>query len=412
MGLLKMPNEVLFLSAIKLGIVDVGALCQVNRFFHNLITPILYREYSDVCLQRAARHGFKGRQKDFIRVLLEKKALDSIEACPLLVLALDSGQEEVALMLLDLYTNTQAQDHQGYTPLMAAAKYGNLEVFGRLIQKDDMRLTAEDNNGWTALTLAARGGHTKVVHEILAMLKNTNEMDGNNRTALLVAAASGQIHTVQALVARSDVDFDQHDVYGCSALCYAEENGRDQIIAMLLEIRRFEPSTDDLNCALLCSTSQGHASVVKRLIELDFEGMNAGTSLVKAACLGHPSVIAVLLPNLTTELDEYGPHALCWAVSKGDMAVVELLLANQSNGSNTPVNGQTLISVVVFEETGTATFFLASDRSPSAIQSAVKERPDNPISQTYQNFVQQVLEVFLQYGTIRLTLTSRTKMVG
>lgn len=73
---------------------------------------------------------------------------------------------ETAEFLLRHGANIESVDVYGETPLMWAAKHGNVEVVKTLI-KNGARLNRHDHAKWTALELAQFFGHTNVV-ELLA----------------------------------------------------------------------------------------------------------------------------------------------------------------------------------------------------------------------------------------------------
>ena len=70
-------------------------------------------------------------------------------------------------VLLASGVNPNAQDGDGYTPLMWAAGGGREEVVALLLGQPNINLEARNVSGRTALLVAARNGHLSVVKLLL-----------------------------------------------------------------------------------------------------------------------------------------------------------------------------------------------------------------------------------------------------
>ena len=79
--------------------------------------------------------------------------------------------------------DVNASDHEGATPLMAAAFAGHAEVVRSLLHKG-ANVNAVDKDGHTALMCAAVAGHVKVVEVLLDAGADVNARDSKGRTAL------------------------------------------------------------------------------------------------------------------------------------------------------------------------------------------------------------------------------------
>ena len=91
-----------------------------------------------------------------------------------------------------------ARDNNGFTPLIAAAYYGNAPIVKYLCDKG-ADLNIQDDDGWTALIYAAYYQFEQVVRVLLMY----------------------------------NPDVDTVNKYGYSALSYAEQNGNKKIAKML-----------------------------------------------------------------------------------------------------------------------------------------------------------------------------------
>ena len=89
--------------------------------------------------------------------------------------------------------NPNAQNGDGYTPLMWAAGGGREEVVALLLGQPAINLEARDQEGRTALLLAAEEGHQGVVEQLLAGGANSAVMDTEGRTLLWWAQENGWV---------------------------------------------------------------------------------------------------------------------------------------------------------------------------------------------------------------------------
>ena len=79
-----------------------------------------------------------------------------------LILAVEIGDTDAMMILLNKGVNINRTNHEGYTPLMAAAESGRARVVEVLLDRG-AEPEAKDYKGKTALMLAQKNGHTEVV---------------------------------------------------------------------------------------------------------------------------------------------------------------------------------------------------------------------------------------------------------
>jgi len=129
--------------------------------------------------------------------------------------------------------DTEVRDAGGFTPLLLAARYNQLEVLQVLLQhgaRTDARAPLDADLGHdnvelgSCVHLAAESGH---VH-VLKFLVTAAALDADERTcgvqevtALQLAARLGRADVVRFLAARADVDVDARDARGMTALHHA-----------------------------------------------------------------------------------------------------------------------------------------------------------------------------------------------
>ncbi|KAL2056944.1 hypothetical protein ABVK25_002683 [Lepraria finkii] len=80
-------------------------------------------------------------------------------------------------------------------------------------------------------------GHKKFMEALLAAGAEVDSKDGNGRTAMSYAAASGPELSKVLLGAGVDVNVDAVDGEGKIAVDYARKNGHESLVQLLLEYR-------------------------------------------------------------------------------------------------------------------------------------------------------------------------------
>ncbi|KAL3460330.1 ankyrin repeat-containing domain protein [Aspergillus heterothallicus] len=218
---------------------DISALSQTCRLFYACFDIYLYqydfKYHSRSALNWAARHGY------------DTVAAKSLAVGP--------------------YTE-EASELDGSTPLLLAARHGNVDIVKRLLLQDG-RVKLEAWNWWSG------------------------------RTALAEAAASGEAEIAKLLLERgASVGTTDRDY--CSPLLLAVQDGHDEVARVLLE----------------------HAAAVNA------RGKNLQTPLSSASGRGHLRCVDTLLQYGATvnSQDRYGRTELFYAVKNGHAVVVKRLL--------------------------------------------------------------------------------------
>ena len=138
-------------------------------------------------------------------------------------------------------SNVNVMDKNGHTPLMEAAKEGDLEGVKDLLRRGaDLELKSP--KGKTALHYAAANGHAQVVSELLRSGAEIDARDNEWHTPLMLAAIYGCNHTVQALV-NSGADVSARTLSGNTAMVYAENNCHPLALALLKKAQRSKEAT-------------------------------------------------------------------------------------------------------------------------------------------------------------------------
>ncbi|KAI5621465.1 DNA-binding protein RFXANK [Silurus asotus] len=114
-----------------------------------------------------------------------------------------------------------SQDERGFTALMWAAAFGEIEMVQFLLEKGaDPKTFARERE--SALSLASAGGYADIVQMLLQHNVDVNSYDWNGGTPLLYAVRGNHIKCVQALLLNgADITFEADSGYSPVALAIA-----------------------------------------------------------------------------------------------------------------------------------------------------------------------------------------------
>ena len=156
---------------------------------------------------------------------------ESYGRTPLLLVARETGNLEMARRLLDAGADVNAGDRFGSTPLELAAWRGFRDVVDLFLDRGATVPTAPEAAAGM-LSMAAERGLERLFR-ILSGRVAVPAGDGGG-TMLRAAAAGGSAEIVGILVGRG-LDVNARDGYGRTALHYAAENGRTEVVRLLLD---------------------------------------------------------------------------------------------------------------------------------------------------------------------------------
>ncbi|GMF20879.1 unnamed protein product [Phytophthora lilii] len=142
------------------------------------------------------------------------------------------GRADAARMQLRHGADTEICSAQGFTPLLLAARYNQLEVLQVLLQhgaRTDALAPLENDFGHgvelgTCVHFAAESGHVQILKFLMtAAALNADEYTRGSQgiTPLHLAARLGRADVVRFLVARTDVDVNARDARGMTPLHHA-----------------------------------------------------------------------------------------------------------------------------------------------------------------------------------------------
>lgn len=148
-----------------------------------------------------------------------------------LVLAARKGNLEIVKLLIAAKADVNFRASGDETPLMAAAGHGHLEVTQYLVSQR-AEVNRKVSGDGTALLVAARGGHLPVVQYLVDQGAEVNAQVGGDGTPLICAARSGRYAVAKFLLEKGADPFQVSpgDEY---AMYHARVNGDKKMIQLL-----------------------------------------------------------------------------------------------------------------------------------------------------------------------------------
>jgi ankyrin repeat protein len=386
----------------------------INLFLH-LYNIEINSQYSQglTALMVAVQSG----QCDLVSHLLSKNAVPTItdnRGYNLLMLAAEQGQRDMLTFLIEQHNmQIDARNEEGFTPLMLSVIHGQVEAFTNLVNAGaDYNLRVQCNQCDSSLLMLAAGhGQNEIINNILSINDiNIDEQNNEGMTALMIAAAAGQLDTLNFLLERGaslqittiqdctilmvasacnqpamvkvlidthHVEINDQDKNGLTALMMAAINGSVEVIDVLLERNADRKLTDKDDChALMHAAIQGEAEAITRLIggihtfdvnhacdshaleclfdkgmEVDFENNSKRTALMVAAMAGETQTVKQLISYGAdvNKADLGGYTSLMHAIEadENNQAMFDILLNGGSNIEHKDNMGRTPLMIAV-----------------------------------------------------------------
>jgi ankyrin repeat protein len=150
-----------------------------------------------------------------------------------LVMALEKGQDELALTMLEAGTDVNLATVERVTPLMTASYVGSAALVQRLLAKG-ARWDPVDRMGKPAALYAAGQGQREVLRVLLDAGAPVNAAYENQLTALMWAAGQGHLDATRLLLARG-ADRSVRDDRGLTARDIALQAGHTELANLLTQ---------------------------------------------------------------------------------------------------------------------------------------------------------------------------------
>ena len=267
-------------------------------------------------------------------------------------------------LLLEYGATIKSQYNNEHNALIWASRYGHSDVVKRIIENKDY-LDLLDKDGNNAIVTAASNKHYDIVKLLVLAKANVNSFDKDGNTALLYATLHDKIDMIKFLIDhRANVNL--HNCHIITPLYYAAKNNNYEIVKLLIS-KGAGPNLYfyyEYDSPLGLAISNNNLGMVKLLVEFGAnirmpavqEGMpiplarhnkDIHTYLINHAIKTSPpseqNSVRLYYSAYTNDIEavkkyidlgadinyvgiEYKNTTLMWAVKKGNVEMVKLLL--------------------------------------------------------------------------------------
>ncbi|PPS20615.1 ankyrin repeat domain-containing protein [Brachyspira murdochii] len=199
---------------------------------------------------------YESQLKNLLRYKIDLNATNEMGLTPLLY-AIECGNERAVRVLLEYsevnieyklpddfadypYINRYEGDSfniGGATPLMFAIFKGNSRIVKQLIDKN-ANVKAKDNEGTSVFLYACGFGDGNIIRMLLVKdrtLVNDKTLN-SNINGLHYAASLNNLETINFLIKNVDMNINDRDLNGCTALYYAAYHGKREAYNLLIKL--------------------------------------------------------------------------------------------------------------------------------------------------------------------------------
>lgn len=187
-----------------------------------------------------------------------------------------------------------------WTPLLWAARYGDLMIAELLLEKG-ADIEATDKNGYTPLSWAAQRGYEAIARLLLEKGADIEARIKDGLTPLSLAAVNGR-EPITRLLLENGADIETKSKEEETPLSFAAVHGRETITRLLLEKgANIEAKDKEGNTPLSLAAGNGYEAVVRVLINnranIEAENRSYRTPAFLAAKYGHDAVVLLIFQN-------------------------------------------------------------------------------------------------------------------
>ena len=260
--------------------------------------------------------------------------------------ALNYRRDEVMLVLISEFgcDPTNIKGRNGVSPLHVACEKGNLSLVRTLIRDYHADINDKDRFGNAPFILALENGKDEVINMLVLISEfgynPTNIKGRNDVSPLHIACKKGNLSLVRTLIHDCHADINDKDRFGNAPFILALENGKDEVINMLVLISEFGYNPTNIKgrndvSPLHIACKKGNLSLVRTLIhdchaDINDKDISGKTPFTFALENERDEVMLVLISEFgcdpTNIKGVLGVSSLHVACKKGNLSLVRTLI--------------------------------------------------------------------------------------
>ena len=261
---------------------------------------------------------------------------------PEIIKASTEGDTVKVQSLLEIGVSTETRDLYGRTALMTASKH--LKVL-EILLNNGANINAVDSSGKTPLIFSVFASNIQATKFLLERGADAHTRDKSGRLPLTYAWEASNYEMLEVFY-DAEPKFD----IASAAVVGKLEGVKD----ILREGSNIDKRSEFGETALTASIGRDHFAVAKYLIQV-----GADVNLIGRYCSPLVSVILKRNVQLVKDLIHHGADIngltdygspLIAAVTSGDLEIIELLLDNQADINAVDAEGDTVLSLAIYEE--------------------------------------------------------------
>ena len=250
-----------------------------------------------------------------------------------LFIAAEKGYGNVLKRLVKLNSSLINQaDGNGMTPLMAASNHGQEAIVHTLVENGASVNFVVEGRAGCATALQAlldvpefKKEHMNILQYLLEKGADVNGKNAAGRFPLLFAADHGNLEAAKLLFGKKELEVNDVDLSGETALLVAACRGYTEFVALLADRgANIKTSSTNGETPLLCAVREGHMATVTVLLakgaDINDRTAKGTTALTEAAAKGNVEMVKMLLEKGAEPSPDYFPDSL--RVLKGKTVVV------------------------------------------------------------------------------------------
>lgn len=283
-------------------------------------------------LHNASSHG-SGR---IIQTLVRRGVplnIQNIEGKSALHIAVDNSHAKIVRYYLKKGAQSNLADSNGQYAIHLASWAGHLEIFKMLLETSANLINTQDNDGVTCLSMASEQGHMEII-KVLLENRASFIPDKIGETPIHKAAYSNHWKTLEMLLAQKEAKYNINfkDTNGNTALLIAASSGSLESLNLLLRFGASLKDRDNSNFNVLDkAAAAGHINILEHLSnhKLSDNKKFPETTLHKAALNGQYETVKFLCLRTHDfkQKDLEGRNPLHCAIASGKSKVVKYILS-------------------------------------------------------------------------------------